>query len=1224
MPAVTDTDGINLYPDTMMSSVKHGWRDHSILRKLLLYRWRYTTLIVVLALGVISGLFLSGLYYINHRLTVHRYPMMTLCADLELQLNRCHMLLHEHALNSDERIAFRVRESMSEASDLSNQIVKMAVDDPHFWTDGHHERYITSARKIHGRLIRLDAFVTGTILVSGWAEDQKSYMDKMHATIADLHQAITRLKIDVTKDARREDRAFSRLFWPILFSWSAIFAVAFISTRMVERRRRLALQAVSKAEAEVRTFIESADDMIYFRAVDGSITFLNQVLFDITGYTVEEFAGNRDLIRELMHPTDVRQAREFFEHHSEGSSSYEMEYRLRGRDGQWHWILSRMVGVVDESSRHLGYNCIDRDITPLKMAERDLADRERRYHDLVETSEDMICSVDRTGKFLFVNRAVRRTMGYTVTEVMGERLTIFVKPAEHQRLVDLFKTVLSGKYLRGAQMTFMHKNGSPVRMSINAIPVRDSEGRIVAITGTASDITLQKKAEEALERSELAYRTTIDAITDVIHVVDPTLKIVLANKELGQWCRVLGLETNIVGKTVFDVFPFLPEKVRDEYSRVFATGESITTEETTEFEGGSLVTETRKIPIMEAGQVIRVVTAMQDITNRKRAERELNELATFPEYNPNLVISLSAEGQVAYVNRSARRFLHEQGLVEADITQLFPISGAEIVRDFLERGSGKREYVTTKYGRSWLWCFHGVRTQKIVHGYATDITDTIQRDKEIRRLSAALNQSSNMICITDPDAIIQYVNPYFCRVTGYAEQEVIGRSVNILRSGMTEPETYVEMWKEIEAGRTWAGVIKNRKKGSELYWERKTISPVFNEQDEIINYLAVGEDITNELKTQAKFIESDKLSAIGTLAAGVAHEFKNYLGGIIGNASFTLSELDSENGLQQARETLNRIIEMGERANDVAMSLLTYSKSEPDHCSCEDIETLIERSTRLIIKELLHRSIELVTHYEKSVQVEISASKFQQMILNLLINAQHAIGSNGVITIALFDRGDIAELRVADTGGGISPENIKRIFDPFFSTKGVWGRDEVAGSGMGLAICRNIAREYGGDLTVDSIVGMGTCFTATLPVSSESGDCFPQRTIGTQELRALFLTLDKSLLSHYHEQACRLNVRLMVADRIDNVKTALKAFANLAILDARFPAKLELYRTVEYCRQADIPCLIIMGDNEEYQLSDLYSRAQGSFKGLPDFTRLLEAVGSIDETARRREESAPQ
>jgi PAS domain S-box-containing protein len=137
------------------------------------------------------------------------------------------------------------------------------------------------------------------------------------------------------------------------------------------------------------------------------------------------------------------------------------------------------------------------------------------------------------------------------------------------------------------------------------------------------EVVERKRAEEALRGSELQYRTTIDSMDDIVHVVDTDLRFILFNRAFRQLNKELGLKTDVIGRTVFESFPFLPEGVRDEYRQVFDTGEILVAEETTIVGERELVTETRKIPVLEDGRVARVVTVIRDITERKRAERAL-------------------------------------------------------------------------------------------------------------------------------------------------------------------------------------------------------------------------------------------------------------------------------------------------------------------------------------------------------------------------------------------------------------------------------------------------------------------------------------------------------------------------------------------------------------------------------------------------------------------------
>jgi PAS domain S-box-containing protein len=607
-------------------------------------------------------------------------------------------------------------------------------------------------------------------------------------------------------------------------------------------------------------------------------------------------------------------------------------------------------------------------------------------------------------------------------------------------------------------------------------------------------------------------------------------------------------------------------------------------------------------------------------TERKRAEEELRLLSQAVNSSVDGIAMGDLDDRITYVNEAFTGMFgySREELIGKEIASLYAEDQIpkleKAIKATIEGGWTGELVARRKDGQLFPIAVSASRVVndegKVVAQMAShhDITERKRAEEELRKLSAAVIQSANMIVITDTEGVIEYVNPQFSRLTGYSLAEAVGKPISILKSGKQDEEFYNELWQAITSGKNWTGKLQNRRKNGETYWERKTITAIFDESNRIINFLSVGEDITTEIITQQKLVETDKMSAVGMLAAGVAHEFKNYLAGIVGNASFALTELEEEGGLQLAHETLSKIVEYGEKANDVAMSLLSYSKAKPEEVNQEDLKKIIGKTVSLVEKEMKNLSIEIVTYFEEVPEVEVSTSKIQQLLLNLLINAQHAIKSNGVITVALLAEGNYVRIKVGDTGVGIPQENLGKIFDPFFSTKGVWGKDELVGTGMGLAICRNIAREHGGDLTFESIVGAGTTFTLTLPVSRNDETALVELLRKEQELKVLIFTLDKSIVSHYFKQACEINARMMLIDNITKLPDELLQAADLVICDAKFTGKVELYKMVETCRRLQVPYVMVNCGATEYQLADLFESSSASFKQLPNFSRIISSA----------------
>ena len=429
-----------------------------------------------------------------------------------------------------------------------------------------------------------------------------------------------------------------------------------------------------------------------------------------------------------------------------------------------------------------------------------------------------------------------------------------------------------------------------------------------------------------------------------------------------------------------------------------------------------------------------------------------------------------------------------------------------------------------------------------------------------------------------------------------------------------EKELYNKMWEAVGARQTWSGSVSCHRKDGDEFWKRLTVSPIIDDNDELIGCLTVGEDMTREMRTQQKLTEVEKLSAVGMLAAGVAHEFRNYLAGIIGNASFARENLEESGDLNMACETLDQIVDIGEKANDLTLSLLSYSRVSAHNARPENLKDLILNTLRLVKKEMQVRSVTLHMALEDVPPVDVTAAKIQQLLINLLINAQQAIKGAGVVSVALTADDSHAYVKVADTGAGIPRENLARVFDPFFSTKGVWGKDEQHGVGMGLAICRNIAREHGGELTVESVIDKGTTFTLSLPLQ-QLCDKGGISVTGDRRCRIVCISLNNSVLSKYRDEAAAAGAELSLevpVEREDNSN-----LPDLVICDARYAGKMELIRMAESCRCINVPYVLVNCGGLDYELDNLFETARARFPEVPslsDLMNLLEVRASQEES----------
>jgi two-component system NtrC family sensor kinase len=227
-------------------------------------------------------------------------------------------------------------------------------------------------------------------------------------------------------------------------------------------------------------------------------------------------------------------------------------------------------------------------------------------------------------------------------------------------------------------------------------------------------------------------------------------------------------------------------------------------------------------------------------------------------------------------------------------------------------------------------------------------------------------------------------------------------------------------------------------------------------------------------------MESERLAHIGQLAAGVAHEINNPLQGIVTYSHLLLERATTEDG---CRESLQKIVKQANRCRDIIRGLLDFSRQRKPEKRLSKVNRVLEECVSLVDNQALFHNIRIVRRLNQNLpQVLVDPSQIQQVFMNMIINAAEAMNGAGQLTLTTrYVPADSAvEVEFADTGHGISEEDLDRIFGPFFTTKEVGH-----GTGLGLAISYGIVQEHKGTITVESQVGQGATFTIRLPVTSE-------------------------------------------------------------------------------------------------------------------------------------------
>jgi signal transduction histidine kinase len=279
--------------------------------------------------------------------------------------------------------------------------------------------------------------------------------------------------------------------------------------------------------------------------------------------------------------------------------------------------------------------------------------------------------------------------------------------------------------------------------------------------------------------------------------------------------------------------------------------------------------------------------------------------------------------------------------------------------------------------------------------------------------------------------------------------------------------------------------------GGEIRWVRSRGFQVRDAAGTLIRLIGIITDITAPRDLQAQLMVSDRMASVGTLAAGVAHEINNPLAAVMANLEFMSESLATMGPhpsatwlLGEFKEPLEEAREAAQMVRLIVRDLKIFSRSPADEpTGAVDVKAIMESSTRMAWNEIRHRA-QLVKHYGVVPGVKANEARLGQVFLNLIVNAAQALpegrAEHNEICVSTRLEGKRVIVEVSDTGAGIPPEIIGRIFDAFFTTKPVG-----VGTGLGLAICHRLVTDIGGELTVQSEVGRGTTFRVALPVAEE-------------------------------------------------------------------------------------------------------------------------------------------
>ena len=781
-------------------------------------------------------------------------------------------------------------------------------------------------------------------------------------------------------------------------------------------------------------------------------------------------------------------------------------------------------------------------------------------------------------KILEVNSSAVKSYGYTINEF----LDMTVKDLRPIEDVPLFEDHLK----KSAQIPersgiFRHKKKDGTIIFVNVfsrlINLDDArEARLVTIV----DVTESKKNEDAITLSERRFRELADLLPQIVFEIDLLGNLLFCNKIAFETFG-MPYDTDISNVNVFSFISPSNHEIARKNISIALTGE---TPDELEYllvrkNGSTFPAEIYSTPVKEKEKVVGLRGIIFDLSKLKLSIEELRDSekkysSLFENTKSAMLIIDPETGNIKQVNTAASTFYgytidELQTMTISDLNRLSPEESMARVEKI--KNQNQYSFISSHRFANGTFRFVEIFSSQIVikqkqylFSIIHDINDRIQAESNLRKLNKAIEQSPVSIEITDREGRLEYVNPKFTEVTGYNSDEVIGKNPNILNSGQHSESFYKDLWGTILSGIQWRGEFYNKKKNGEFFWEYASISPIFDENKEIVNFIAIKEDITERkqkeqelLKAKEAAEESNRLKS--SFLTIMSHELRTPLVGILGYAEILSNEIDE----LVHKDMAYTILVSGQRLIDTLNSILDLSRIEADKTELQfenvDLNDVLQESVKLFKPVAEKKNLYLELILPAATPYIFGDRQIVFKIFNNLINNAIKFTFKGGITInAHLSRQDseqVIRVKIIDTGIGIPEEVHEKVFEPFRQASEGLSR-HYEGTGLGLTVTKKFVELMNGSISLQSRVGLGSTFTVTFPESSRRRKLTPD----SQEEVA---TKSRSI-----ELSFKPNILLVEDDKVnaDIIRAYLNPFTNIEHVmdgaDAIKTAKIKKYDAI--------------------------------------------------------------
>lgn len=989
--------------------------------------------------------------------------------------------------------------------------------------------YLGGSGVIHGIILIFVSSLIG-ILFYNW--NKKLQFNKLTPSKLYLFGILVHLAMIINVSIF-PDESFLESFQGVVLTILGVYPLITLVAGKVlldQERNAKYINEISEREELFRTTLYSIGDAVITTDINGKIQQINHVAEQITGWK-EEDAKEKPLneVFKIQNETTKQQMESPVDKILKDGKIVGLANHtiLISKNGDEIPIADSGAPIRDINGKIAGVVLVFRDQTKERHSQKVLLESEEIFKQFMKYSPIYVFFKDENIRSIRLSDNYEKMLGIPVQKLLGKNMFELFPSDLAAKMIEDDKRILNEGKVIEVQEEFNGRIYTTIKFPIRI------EGKPAYLAGFTIDITESKKAEKDLREALELQKVILDNASYVIFSTNPKGIIQTFNPAAEKMTGYSAAE--IVNKHTPEIFHDPVEIF--EYAKTLSEelGETIhpgfqvfcakaTRKLANEHEWTFIRKDETRVPVLlsvsvlydNSGNISGFLGIANDISERKDADRllkirtlELKESeekyrTLFEQSKDAMLIidnNIFVDCNDAALNMLKFKFKKE--LLNTHPSELSPSvqpdgrlsyeKAEEMMNIAKEKGSHKFEWVHRKADGEdfFVEVFLTIipyRKRQIIHTAWRDITDRKKAEEKILTLSKGVEQSPATIIISNKEGNIEYVNPKFTEVTGYAFEEVYNKKLELLKFGRYDDKTYRELQEAVTKGIMWKGELLNRKKNGELFWEQVSISPLRNENGDITNFIAVKEDISERKKMMEDLIVSkEKAEKANQLKseflAQMSHEIRSPINTMVSFTSLIEEELRSESneeldvcftGIESASKRVIRTIDL--ILNMSELQLGTYEVS-PREINLSDVlyNLLIEY---MKVASAKHLELNLDIDSENII-VNTDEYAVNQIFANLLDNAIKYT-EKGKVDIFLSAGKDKTIIKVSDTGIGISTEYLDKLFEPFSQEEQGYSR-RFEGNGLGMALVKRYCDLINAEITVGSEKGKGTVFTVVLP-----------------------------------------------------------------------------------------------------------------------------------------------